>query len=87
MPTDQHHALRQLIRSYALQIDYIMLLVRRGLLEPDGAQVEIDALREKMDFAAERFCQLWLTQQDNQQPHGRAIDPALIPDLQYIFPK
>ena len=84
MPTDQLHALRQLIRSYALQIEYIMLLVRYERLEPEGAQEEIDALRVKMDFAAERFCQLRLMEQSNWQPHGHAIDPVLIPDLQYI---
>lgn len=81
---DQHHALQQLIRSYGLQIAYLRLLAKRGVLHPDGAQQETALLLDKMDCAAERLCQLRLAQQHACDPPGRAIDPSLIPDLQYI---
>ena len=83
MTTDRAHALRQLIRSYALQIEYINLLLRYGQFDPNGAEIEIALIGDKMDCATERLCQLRLSQNLSRQEGEFAINPALIPDLQY----
>ncbi len=84
MSADQPFALRQLIRSYALQIDYLQLLSRHGVVAQDAAQAEIEIIHEKMDYAAERFCQLRQAHEAQRPATGHAINPILIPDLQYI---
>jgi hypothetical protein len=84
MPSDHTHTLRQLIRSYGLQIDYINLLVKHGRLQSSAALEDLFVLHEKMDAAAERLYQLILAEDETPDPNGRPIHPALIPDLQYI---
>lgn len=84
MPADQSFTLQQLVRSYALQIEYVQLLSRLGVLEQDAAQAEVEIVCEKMDYAAERLCQLRLEEKAEWLTNGRAINPILIPDLQYI---
>ena len=81
---EQLHSLRQLIRSYALQMAYLQLLIDRQVLEPEGARAEIALVGKKMDRAVERLCQVQVAQRFDRDLPGRAIDPALIPDLQYI---
>ncbi|MFN2135006.1 MAG: hypothetical protein ACK2UK_03575 [Candidatus Promineifilaceae bacterium] len=81
---DQMHALRQLIRSYALQIEYLRLLIDRQVLEPEGARLEMALVNKKMSRAVERLCQHQWALRFDQEPPGWAIDPALIPDLQSI---
>ena len=84
MKSDQAFALRQLMRSYELQIDYLTLLARYEVLDLNGALREMRVIREKMDHAAERLWQLRVVEQGGQQLDYSAIDPSLIPDLQYI---
>ena len=83
MENEQFFALRQLIRKYGLQIDYLKLLVSRDQVVPDEAQEAIEVMFTKMAHAAERLCQLRLEQQLGQPVEGRPIDPSLILDLHY----
>lgn len=85
MENDLTFALQQLMRSYDFQIEYLRLLVSRGLLHADGAGEEIVLLQGKIDRAAERLVQLCLGAAQEPAAGDWAIDPALIPDLQYIL--
>ena len=84
MTSDQLFALQQLTRSYALQIEYLDLLVTYGMLAEEAARREIEVVRRKMDLAAERICQLRLMARSNGSVYEIAIHPKLIPDLQFI---
>jgi hypothetical protein len=83
MNSDQSFALRQLLRSYELQIEYLSLLVKYEMLAIEGALQEIHVIRGKMDRAAERLWQLRVEEQSGLEPGTLTIDPSLIPDLQY----
>ena len=84
MTSDLQFALKQLIHSYALQIDYLHLLVQHNVLAAEGAQEEIRVMEEKTDLAAERLWQLIMEGDNGLLENGRPINPVLIPDLQYL---
>jgi hypothetical protein len=82
MNSDLSFALEHLIRSYDLQIAYLHLLVKFGLLAADSAREEIAVFSGKMENAAESLYHL--TAESDPAENGRAVNPALIHDLRHI---